>query len=238
MNKSYRRNSDEATRHLERQLAIGDESVLDRYIHTLYREGQMHTPIGASNEQRERVIENDLATAHALFPINLDLVLEFCRLDPPERFNAAALLVISPEFATRYINDPFVNIRPQRGKFDTVLDSLVYQLDSEDSYSNENWGNNAQLYSLSPEDLVYLNQLSIESTGDPLTAGEMEEILRAEGAILYEDSQGSVTVTFFNWKGELRTAWEGLSEDFPSDEPEEAEEADEPEETEEADSEI
>jgi hypothetical protein len=227
----YRRNSDEEVRNLERQVLTGDESALDHYILTMHRMGQMHTPIGSTGERRQQIIENDLATAHLLFNIQLaeqsgpELVLEFCRLDPPERFIAAALIVVNPEFAARYINDPYAEIRSKRGKFDTVLDSLVYQLDSEDSYSNEGWGNNAQLYTLSSEDLSYLNELSIEATGAPLTAGEMEEILRAEGAILYEDSQGSVTVNFFPSRAELRRAWEELAEDFPSDDPEEAEEA-------------
>jgi hypothetical protein len=136
------------------------------------------------------------------------------------------LLAINQEFAARYISDPYAEIRSQRGKFDTVLDSLIYQLDSEDSYSNENWGNNAQLCNLSSEDLIYLNDLSVEQTGEPLTAGEMEIILKSAGTILYEDSQGSVSVTFYNSDGELRTDWGGLSEDFPSEEDEEVVETD------------
>lgn len=97
------------------------------------------------------------------------------------------------------------------GKFDTIVDSYVYGLALE-GHGSESVGD-AQDFGhyesvlLGPEGLEAIEEIIERDQSDPLNADEKSLIRSSYGAIVGEDSQGSVSVSYARTKKQLDAEW-------------------------------
>ena len=101
------------------------------------------------------------------------------------------------------------------GKFDTLLDSFLYELSTEgvdEELSTEGWGWQGLL--------LFDDQLEDEVAGiavmrkQPLTPKERGLLRPSAGAILTESENGFVSVHYFSGEPELKQAWRELLEEY------------------------
>jgi hypothetical protein len=104
------------------------------------------------------------------------------------------------------------------GKFSTILDSYVYSV-SLDGGCDEEAGDvseHGEWYG------IMRNGQTIFRDHDPLletlTADEQEKLTASSGVILREDSQGFVTVTYYDNTEPLELAWSQIVGNFSEDE--------------------
>lgn len=117
-------------------------------------------------------------------------------------------------------------IRPYGpGKFDSIIDEYVYALSGE-GWTHEEVGDVqgfgwfGSVYLGSPEAVKRVKELAAEAK-DTLTAEEEELIAESAGAIISEDDQGFVGVTYYDSENELKKAWvkiEQAEEEFYAEE--------------------
>ena len=125
----------------------------------------------------------------------------------------------SDEIEVKYGNAAINTIRRYGpGKFDTILDSYVYQV-SMDGCLDEETGESETTgwYGIMQEDsdgsLATAIAKAAYEGGETLTLGETEMILRDfAGVILSEDSQGFVSVEYFETKAALHKAWRRIED--------------------------
>jgi hypothetical protein len=105
-------------------------------------------------------------------------------------------------------------IRPYGpGKFNTILDSLVFvvSLDgfAEDIGDVESTIGHHTRLDFGDDFLPYLVKETADNspTLHPLTEEEMELVQNSAGAILYQNDQGFVDVTYYDTEEELTSAW-------------------------------
>lgn len=101
------------------------------------------------------------------------------------------------------------------GKFDTILDSYVYDVSMD--------GTDEECGSVSEYGEWYgimRNGKTIFRDGDPmleqLTTEEREQLESSAGVILYEGSNGFVSVTYYDTEDALDGAWSDILNDFES----------------------
>lgn len=106
------------------------------------------------------------------------------------------------------------------GKFNTILDSIVYQLTLD--------GCDEETGSVSETGIWYgLLQGSLKESLNPgeskeLNAEELAFLAHKAGAIVSEDDQGFVSVEYYESSEEMESAWsQVLAESAPDEEPEE-----------------
>lgn len=125
------------------------------------------------------------------------------------------------------------------GKFNTILDSVIYQMIGE-GMGDESCGDvsevgfAAEKISLGRDAIKEAERISAEDDG--LTDEEVDMIKDSVGAIMVENDQGFVTVDYYENEKEFEKDWEEIQDDAsPEDEEEEEEESEEEDaETEEA----
>jgi len=124
-------------------------------------------------------------------------------------------------------------------KFSSELDELLYQA-SLDGGPDEEVGDAQDfgwygLMRLKPDDSDYFIDLADEGGWDD-PEGAWDQLKGKAGAIIYEDSQGSVDVTYYATEDALNKAWDKIlqeADEFYGEEGEEEEEEEEGEEEEE-----
>lgn len=124
------------------------------------------------------------------------------------------------EFLLRYLVDPHKDVRRTRGKFDLVIDSLLYPLDEEQAVSDGD-GDSTRLFIFEDHFLNTLrlfDRLSMEDVYESrrghLTAGEIDILVRAVGAILHERNDGGVSVDWIEDRDELLSRWDAIELGF------------------------
>jgi hypothetical protein len=127
------------------------------------------------------------------------------------------------------------------GKFNTIVDSYVYQVSCDGGCDDERGSvnENGEWFGL------MRHGSTIFRDHDPLletlNEAEAEQIKSSAGVILREDSQGFVHVEYFNSADALDKAWQEIAEQFDNDddgdddEPQEDDDDDEPTEPQEDD---
>jgi hypothetical protein len=95
------------------------------------------------------------------------------------------------------------------GKFYTILDSYVYQLEPDETESYEDGGGWYGLFRgpIDPDSLEL-------DEGDILTAAEREACLNTVGVVLWERSDGIVESSWNDDADELEKAWSELVAEF------------------------
>ena len=113
------------------------------------------------------------------------------------------------------------NVRPfGPGKFSTILDSYVYSVSLDGGCDEEAGDVSAcgEWYG------IMRNGRTIFRDHDPfletLNADEQETLTSSAGVILREDSQGFVSVTYYETDHALEAAWSQIADSFPEDESE------------------
>ena len=110
-------------------------------------------------------------------------------------------------------------IRPYGpGKFDTILDAYVYDV-SLDGGCDEELGESDSFgwYGLMRADKSFAGDVRREAERNQdqdLTEGEWLLLTGTAGVILSEDSQGFVSVEYFDTQAELETAWMELEKAY------------------------
>lgn len=114
--------------------------------------------------------------------------------------------------------------RPYRlGKFDLILDSLIYTISlegmlDEDVGSSDELGWYGLIRSEDKDDAIDLlklvNKHAIEQQEAPLTMEECETILRARVIILREGESGFVSVSYYNSKVKGERKWKQIEKDY------------------------
>lgn len=125
------------------------------------------------------------------------------------------------------------------GKFNTILDSIVYSMISE-GMGSESCGDvsevgfAAELIELGDDDAVKdAERIAAESGDAPLTQEEKDRLTSSVGAIMVENDQGFVTIDYYDDEKELDKDWEEIEDDASPEDEEEGEEEEEEEEGEE-----
>jgi hypothetical protein len=118
------------------------------------------------------------------------------------------------------------NIRPYGpGKFNTILDSYVYSV-SLDGGCDEEEGSISECGEWFG---IMRNGRTIFRDHDPmletLNEDEQEQLTASAGVVLREDSQGFVTVTYYDNTDALELAWSQIVDGFAVEEEEEIEES-------------
>ena len=110
------------------------------------------------------------------------------------------------------------------GKFNTIVDSYVYQVSLDG-------GPDLELGSVSENGIWYgmmRHGLTIFHDNDPmletLNDSEQELLTSSAGVIITEDSQGFVNVDYFEDMADLDKAWSRIEKDFEDNEQEETSE--------------
>jgi hypothetical protein len=125
------------------------------------------------------------------------------------------------------------------GKFDTIVDSYVYDL------INSGWGAEscgdvsevgfyAESVDLGDDEAVEAVEKVAKENGDTLTEEEKELILESVGAIMVENDQGFVSIDYYDDEKEMDKDWAEIEEDASPEDEEEEESEEEEAETEEA----
>ena len=95
------------------------------------------------------------------------------------------------------------------GKFDTIIDGYVHGLTLDgcaEQAGDVSYGGHYSAVDLGPEALRSLHKEASEA-GDRLTTEEEQLIAGSAGAIVREDGQGFVDVTYYDEEEEYRKAW-------------------------------
>lgn len=113
---------------------------------------------------------------------------------------------------------------PHPGKFEggLLIDQIPYLFalegGADEEESNPDWGESAQLIS-GPITLESYPGIVSEVSPDGLTPEEIEFLSSHAGCIVHEDTQGFVSVDWYETHAELESAWRGVAESFaPEDE--------------------
>lgn len=114
------------------------------------------------------------------------------------------------------------NIRPYGpGKFNTILDSYVYSV-SLDGGCDEEEGSVSECGEWYG---IMRNGRTIFRDHDPmletLTPEEQEQLTSSAGVILREDSNGFVSVTYYDTADSLELAWSQIADEFSASDDEE-----------------
>lgn len=125
------------------------------------------------------------------------------------------------------------------GKFNTILDSVIYSMCNE-GMGDESCGDVSEVgffaekVSLGKDAVKEAERIGAE--GDGLTDEEVEMVRSSVGAIMVEGEQGFVTVDYYDNEKELEKDWEEIQDDASGegDEDEGGEAEEEEVETEEA----
>ncbi len=129
-----------------------------------------------------------------------------------------------------------------KGKFNTILDSIIYSMIGE-GMGSESCGDvsevgfAAEMIELGDEDVVKEAERIAAERGDaPLTQEEKDRLTESVGAIMVENDQGFVTVDYYDDEDELDKDWDEVQDDASTDD-EEGDDGEEEEEEEDADAE-
>ncbi len=129
-----------------------------------------------------------------------------------------------------------------KGKFNTILDSIIYSMIGE-GMGSESCGDvsevgfAAEMIELGDEDVVKeAERIAAESGDAPLTQEEKDRLTESVGAIMVENDQGFVTVDYYDDEDELDKDWDEVQDDASTDD-EEGDDGEEEEEEEDADAE-
>ena len=102
------------------------------------------------------------------------------------------------------------------GKFDTIIDGYVYDTTLDGCCDEAGDAQGPGWYALVPlgdgETLKSIREAAAEQ-GDQLTTAEEEQILNHAGAIVSENDQGFVGVTYYDSEEELDEAWAEVEEE-------------------------
>ena len=129
-----------------------------------------------------------------------------------------------------------------KGKFNTILDSIIYSMIGE-GMGSESCGDvsevgfAAEMIELGDEDVVKeAERIAAESGDAPLTQEEKDRLTESVGAIMVENDQGFVTVDYYDDEDELDKDWDEVQDDASTDD-EDGDDGEEEEEEEDADAE-
>jgi hypothetical protein len=129
------------------------------------------------------------------------------------------------------------------GKFNTILDSYLYDMTLEGTCESvgdvSEVGFFANKVELGPEVLSDVEKIAAAADSDSLTPEEKDLIKESVGAIVVESEQGLVTVDYYDNEEEFEKDWEEVQDDASTEEEEEEDgEESEEEEAEEEDAET
>jgi hypothetical protein len=99
------------------------------------------------------------------------------------------------------------------GKFNTILDSYVYDLSLDGADTLGDVSEIGIVYSavdLGPDALADIEKSVAKGNDGPLTPEERRLIEKSAGAILTENDQGFVSVDYFDTEDELDKDWEEI----------------------------
>lgn len=219
------RNPEENLHLLEQQILLGEIEAVEPYVLMLNRTGTLKSKnlpldLEICKSFFEPILEGVLQLPT---PPDSSLILEYLNLELKNQETVRKILGVSHNLAKVYVRNltrENSEVRPNIGfgKFRFILDSYIYQLEEDDFFSNDHWGDNARIYNLEPSDLGMINDYSLEDSEENLTAEEMNLIVNSAGAILHESGNGFVRVTFYTRLRALSRAWDQMEDQFALEE--------------------